>query len=606
MSKKRAFEHFLTQYRQHIQAFQDFLGSTSHSDSTASSSWSNHEKDAFFHALRLYSRWRPDLIAEHMRTRNAVEVCAYIDALDDASAQHRHADEFNLRRSMESARQMSETWVAWEEEQAQELCSVDPMWETAALLTEHHAILKAERAHIFNDESLTVDERSSTFDAWTAERLREWEQLHALESLDKYHLKVMSAMLHRAGLSEAETPAAATASTAVSAPVDRTSGLVPADREQASLGQQYSSTRTPSPGPKSQDDDLAQMSPTSRRRLRKRLHMRRKRAEKAGAVVQLTTEKLRPGRRTKDRIRLKKLRPREYKTRTSRASSEGAGAPVTGPDADTPDGEYISEPGTTKPYKIKASFAEKGVDSHTLGYLDLDLFHLTRIDYLMRSSREGQQLDKKDKTATAISYRTLQILKSIVIDFVTEAVQRAIVLRELELTLKSTKVWRMKCRDMVVSNTVRPALSTMGFFLDGPGTSDDMDGIPDDDKSSHNDDGGGENIDDDGDDDEVSVDEEDHDSNEDDDVQMSDLSDTPIKSTFREDPEDYVGIQATLTRLPDRLVQEIELDTLIEEDEDSEMEAEVMCVLQEEELLENADADADKIFETNLWEEING
>ncbi|KIY48075.1 hypothetical protein FISHEDRAFT_59206 [Fistulina hepatica ATCC 64428] len=313
------------------------------------------------------------------------------------------------------------------------------------------------------------------------------------------------------------------------------SGLVPADRAQASLGQQYSSTRTPSPGPKSQDDDLAQMSPTSRRRLRKRLHMRRKRAEKAGAVVQLTTEKLRPGRRTNDRIRLKKLRPREYKARTSRASSE------------------------------------------------------------------GQQLDKKDKTATAISYRTLQILKSIVIDFVTEAVQRAIVLRELELTLRTPSLpfW-------VVSNTVRSALSTMGFFLDGPGTSDDMDGIPDDDKSSHNDNGGGENIDDHGDDDEVSVDEEDHDSNKDDNVQMSDLPDTPIKSAFREDPEDYVDIQATLTRLPDRLVQEIELDTLIEEDEESEMEAEMMRVLQEEELLENTDADADKTFDTNLWEEING
>lgn len=50
--------------------------------------WSPEEKHRFFHALSRHSRLRPDLIAQEIGgSKSIVEVCVYLDALDQAVAE---------------------------------------------------------------------------------------------------------------------------------------------------------------------------------------------------------------------------------------------------------------------------------------------------------------------------------------------------------------------------------------------------------------------------------------------------------------------------------------------------------------------------------------
>ena len=57
------------------------------------------------------------------------------------------------------------------------------------------------------------------------------------------------------------------------------------------------------------------LSPASRRRLRKRMYMRKKRAEERGETMNEVVQKLRPGRKAKERI--KRQRPTKYNKRTA-------------------------------------------------------------------------------------------------------------------------------------------------------------------------------------------------------------------------------------------------------------------------------------------------
>jgi hypothetical protein len=55
-------------------------------DPFTATSWTDVEKDAFFHAVAVYSRLRPDLIAASIKTKNMYDVCLYMRCLDDALA----------------------------------------------------------------------------------------------------------------------------------------------------------------------------------------------------------------------------------------------------------------------------------------------------------------------------------------------------------------------------------------------------------------------------------------------------------------------------------------------------------------------------------------
>jgi hypothetical protein len=56
-----------------------------------------------------------------------------------------------------------------------------------------------------------------------------------------------------------------------------------------------------------------------------------------------------------------------------------------------------------------------------------------------------RQYQDDQESVDSISPDTIRLLKAIVVDFVTQAVQLSIVLREQELKLKGdTKAWRLK------------------------------------------------------------------------------------------------------------------------------------------------------------------
>ncbi|KAF9453378.1 hypothetical protein P691DRAFT_771543 [Macrolepiota fuliginosa MF-IS2] len=79
--------------------------------------WSPTEMDAFFHALTVHSRFRLELIAACVKTKNVLEVVEYLNALDEGS--QRHKPEHSYGRDLPPAREMSKEWIAWEEKHAE-------------------------------------------------------------------------------------------------------------------------------------------------------------------------------------------------------------------------------------------------------------------------------------------------------------------------------------------------------------------------------------------------------------------------------------------------------------------------------------------------------
>lgn len=73
--------------------------------------------DAFFHGLSVYTRFRPDLIATCVKTKNILEVVEYLDLLENGSKRHKR--EHPHGRGLPVAHEMSKDWIAWEEKHAE-------------------------------------------------------------------------------------------------------------------------------------------------------------------------------------------------------------------------------------------------------------------------------------------------------------------------------------------------------------------------------------------------------------------------------------------------------------------------------------------------------
>lgn len=86
--------------------------------------WSSTEKNAFFHALSIHSRLRPDLIAASIGTKSVLDVCAYLDILHVAAID---ANSPIARLSLPCAMEVSESWMNWEEAAASRIqqCQLD-------------------------------------------------------------------------------------------------------------------------------------------------------------------------------------------------------------------------------------------------------------------------------------------------------------------------------------------------------------------------------------------------------------------------------------------------------------------------------------------------
>lgn len=437
--------------------------------------WTPSEKEVFFHSLCVYSRFRPDLIAACIGTKTVLDVCTYIDALAGALSQNQ---DLLSRADLEGAMEVSDAWIQWEEKRAEALISLETHWEDQIFLHREGGVSSKETS-----PSSAVGSEGEAFEgegkeAWENNRIRHWSQEATLRRLDSHHLKVMESILreaesgnvdqgrtlpedHRCHQGPIPLPSPpnehSTARTPSNSPViddemidPVLSGLsVPDLPSQAATIveshaeglshpettpanklttlpplQPISNARSPSPmGDLGIALDPSDLSPASRRRFKKRLHMRRKRAAERGEEVVNVIGKLRPGRKAQER---KPPRPgsRTYGT-SSVMQDEAEGEdfldmkqdteatqstlPMTSNVVDGQSSPYGGSPdnleareqgedeeggnarsrarhtkgGITKPYKIKRDFLSKGINVDTLIEGNLGLFHLSTLSRLM-------------------------------------------------------------------------------------------------------------------------------------------------------------------------------------------------------------------------------
>ncbi|KAJ7783039.1 hypothetical protein B0H16DRAFT_476240 [Mycena metata] len=139
--------------------------------------WTSGEKALFFHALAVHSRLRPDLIADAVKSKTTLDVCAYLDALERAAAA---AGQPLLRSNLECAMEVSEAWVDYEEEQATALVELEA--KRAEEIEAHRRVeVLASR---FQDDP--------AYWSWKDEQQRLWKQQDTLTQLDDSGLQMLT------------------------------------------------------------------------------------------------------------------------------------------------------------------------------------------------------------------------------------------------------------------------------------------------------------------------------------------------------------------------------------------------------------------------------
>ena len=131
-NKSDATLSYVAQFRVHQKFVQAHLKGTLNDEQPLlpaffppSSYWSSHEKDRFFHGLAVYSRFRPDLIAESIKTKTIFDVCLYLDILQTASSSLPSEIHASLTNSCEPAMEVSSAWIQNEEKIAAALSQFD-------------------------------------------------------------------------------------------------------------------------------------------------------------------------------------------------------------------------------------------------------------------------------------------------------------------------------------------------------------------------------------------------------------------------------------------------------------------------------------------------
>ncbi|KIM77813.1 hypothetical protein PILCRDRAFT_11708 [Piloderma croceum F 1598] len=452
--------NYLTHLRQHAQKTRLHLQGLDPSPlqpfytESPASYWTSAEKSAFFHALSIHSRLRPDLIAECVKTKNAVDICAYIDMLEDGA----RIEGSGVNRSeMEAAMEVSDKWIELEEEKATAIIGHERKWEAeAAKIARDREIKVKKPPKAKKGEAKSAEERKRErveFRLWRKEQHRQWNKEDIMRSMGVAHLKVIDNLLRE----EEETQAA----TATSRQNTVEPPPVPSDEEM--IDPVLRSNPMPTPGLSTSTPPVepvssaipSPLSPASRRRLQKRLYMRRKRAEATGRTELLSVEgstvvqRGKPGRKSKPRKKRK---------------TEEGDAVV---DDDQEDDEEEEEDarhshigGKTRHYKIKGLLESTDMDAETLDKNGLGLFHLSALFKLMRMYNLLHNVGPD--VSTEISADAVQFLHAHVVRYVTELIRRAIVSREQERDMKAhTKVWRFNS-EQVLSATIDHAMQLAG------------------------------------------------------------------------------------------------------------------------------------------------
>ncbi|KAJ7170535.1 hypothetical protein C8R43DRAFT_979740 [Mycena crocata] len=437
--------------------------------------WTSREKDIFFHALAVHSRLRPDLIAASIKSKTILDVCAYMDALDQAIAvKPFHGP--SLRSVLEGAMEVSDSWVRYEEEQAGVLLNLEPAWEEAAEENKRY-LLFASR---FQDEE--------AFWSWKQEQACRWGKQDTMAKLNIHHLQALDRLFRNAD--PIEQPPQPPASASRDELVDPT--LLASSSTHCtpqSFKEPIMSAAPSSPLPNNSHLPFeVPLSPHSRRLLKARLRMRKKRAKAAGTVANLTTSKLPPGLRKKStrvyvwKARLKKYKPQKRKQLSGELSQEDEEGDAHQSDISAPlsvlesDEEDDATKTSTRIYhkadkggmkeldKIGSVFKDKGIDENMATENGLHMFNLSMMGRLMRIFCSTYVDPDERTTISSISPYTVRLLHDILVDFTATAVHRAISSREQEIILKrKIKVWGLDEDEVeITSGNVREAIQMCG------------------------------------------------------------------------------------------------------------------------------------------------
>ena len=375
-----------------------------------SSCWTSSEKDLFFHGLTLYSRFRPDLIAEHIKTKSIFDICVYLHILRIAIISRGHGSGTSTREAIEPAIEMSERWIEYEEQMAVALTAVDSCLrsvEHSEKKTQGTCSCASPEIHITSAEPglvpssqaaymghldstcLTVLEsiiRESHSDDVDIEQIMLLEQAsgilppaetHDLESefqgRDRFICHFCS-LMSSFKLSASPTP----------------------NIQPSPLGLTPLPLANPDPQEASCNPREGIVKPTFTnnfhlRQLQKRLYMRRKRAEQVGRPLIPVSITLRPGRERRPR-KPSKPRPKIYHSKGKIKLRGGSSNQQLVPEGPIDPNEGLDESlferrsrgGLTKPYRVKKNFRENDVNAHMLSEMGLDIFHLSTLARLMR------------------------------------------------------------------------------------------------------------------------------------------------------------------------------------------------------------------------------
>lgn len=443
------YRNSVTQYLQHLNGANNLNGRLQPSFFPPNGFWTAEEKDLFFHALSVHSRFRPDLIAAEIPGKTMVDVCVYISMLFEASSKdHRRLSQNAFLPALE----VSEEWIAFEENQAtamvfNEATSAQELREEARsmiLQDEKEAMRKQKQKSIEAGRDREEEKRRrAAYKKFQADRESHWWQEDFMARLDSVRLRVIDNILQ-----EAEEPRETSldaidvgdqgyhtndSRTAISNAAIDPVLLSMSDPQSEGIGLQETAEIDGPVAAASQgleECDLSKLSPRSRRRYKKRLHMRRKRAVARGNAVSQSMTKLKPGRKSN----WKKIHSPPQVDELPSGTPVPFGEPQPGveptllaldPDDMDEKDEYfdlhagkeefevdlddtlshdqemddsriyaefsnnanvhqLHASGATAFYKLKKDLLTHGNDAARLGTLGLGLFHLSNIEKLMK------------------------------------------------------------------------------------------------------------------------------------------------------------------------------------------------------------------------------
>jgi hypothetical protein len=297
--------------------------------------WTAQEKDTFFHALSVHSRFRPDLISHEIRTKSVQDVCNYLSVLKLAASQEEATVSYlQWRQNLPTAMEVSSEWVAMEEEMAAVVITREQDWKRELIAEQRRAELKQlKKVSKTESHDMGPSRHKAELNQRIADTNLRTRQEDFCDSLGSLELAAIGTILREAADSSGSSQIKQSSSVLHTPPLQNSAGharrfsstkgadvisdvntsvwltrnvptsppiVIDAQNSQCLVQDQLDShgVAIPSPPRKGSMAVLEELSPASRRRCQKRLYMRRRRASLSGTTaIDDNLERLKPGRK---------------------------------------------------------------------------------------------------------------------------------------------------------------------------------------------------------------------------------------------------------------------------------------------------------------------